>query len=85
MRNYQNGRIYRIRCNVTGENYINCTTLPLCQRTQQHTVEYKRFLNGTNKHYHLLHKAMDTDDYELILPEQYPCNPKDELNERTRY
>jgi hypothetical protein len=28
---------------------------------------------------------MDADDYELILLEQYPCNSKDELNERRRY
>jgi hypothetical protein len=85
MPNYQNGKIYRITCNVTGEDYINCTTLALCQRIQQHRQEFKQYMNGTHKYYHLLHKVMDADDYELILLEQYPCNSKDDLNERRRY
>ena len=50
-----------------------------------HKQEYKQFMNGTNKHYSLLHKVMDADDYEVILLEQYACHSKDELNTRTKY
>jgi hypothetical protein len=62
--NYQNGRIYRIICNVTGEDYISSTTLPLCQRLAHHMQEYKQFMKGTNKH-SLLHKVMDGNDFEI--------------------
>jgi hypothetical protein len=87
MPNYQNGRIYRIICNVTGEDYSSSTTLPLCQRLAQHRQEYKQFMKGTNKHYSLLllHKVMDGNDFEMTLLEAYPCNSKEELYARTRY
>jgi hypothetical protein len=85
MPNYQNGRIYRITCNVTGEDYISSTTLPLCQRLAQHRQEYKQYMKGTNKQYHLLHKVMDGNDFEMTLLEAYPCNSKEELYARTRY
>jgi hypothetical protein len=81
MPNYQNGKIYRIICNVTGEDYISSTTLPLCQRLAQH----KQFMKGTNKQYHLLHKVMEGSDFEMTLLEAYPCNSKEELYARTRY
>lgn len=84
MPNYQNGRIYRIICNATGEDYISSTTLPLCQRLAQHRQEYKQFMKGTNKHYSLLHKVMDGNDFEMILLEAYPYS-KEELHARTRY
>ena len=85
MTNYQNGRIYRITCNATGEDYISSTTLPLCQRVAQHKAEFKRYMNGSNKYYSLLHQVMDADDYELILLEEYPCTSKKNLNKRTNY
>jgi hypothetical protein len=51
----------------------------------QHRQEYKTFMKGTNKHYSLLHKVMDGNDFEMILLEAYPCNSKEELHARTRY
>jgi hypothetical protein len=85
MPNYQNGRIYRITCNVTGEDYISSTTLPLRQRLAQHRQEYKQCMKGTNKHYSLLHKVMDGNDFDITLLEAYPCNSKEELHTRSRY
>jgi hypothetical protein len=40
------------------------------------------YMKGTNKHYHLLHKVMDADDYEITLLEQYPCNTRDDIGIR---
>jgi hypothetical protein len=31
-------------------------------------------MKGTNKHYSLLHKVMDGNDFEMTLLEAYPCN-----------
>lgn len=85
MPNYQNGRIYRIQCNVTGEDYISSTTLPLCQRLAQHKQEYRQYMKGTNKSYSLLHKVMEANDFEMLLLERYPCSSKEELHTRVHY
>jgi hypothetical protein len=42
-------------------------------------------MKGTNKHYSLLHKVMDGNDFAITLLEAYPCNSKEELYARTRY
>lgn len=57
--------------------------MPLSQRIAQHRQEYKRFMDGTNKQYSLLHKVMDSNDYEVILLEKNPCQSKEELTART--
>jgi hypothetical protein len=82
MPNYQNGRIYKIKCNKTGLEHISCTTLPLCHRIAQ---QLKRFLNGPNKHYCDSYKVLEGSDFEIILLEKYPCSSKEELNARKRY
>jgi hypothetical protein len=82
MPNYQNAKIYKIRCSVTGEDYIDSTTLSLNQRIAYHKMEYKRSMDGINKKYSLSHKVMDADDYEVILLENYPCKSKQELTAR---
>jgi|EP01040_Poterioochromonas_malhamensis_P005689 hypothetical protein len=85
MPNYENGRIYRIHCNVTGEDYISSTTLPLSQRLAQHKQEYKQYMRGTNAQYSLLHKVMEANDFQMTLLERYPCDSKEELHARVRY
>jgi hypothetical protein len=85
MPNYQNGRIYKIVCDKTGEEYLSSTTLTLCQRIAQHRCQFKRFMNGTNPHYCTSYKVLENNDYDIILIEKYPCNSKEELKARERY
>ena len=72
MCNYQNGKIYKVKCE-TGLIYIGSTIRPLKQRLYDHRKKYnkcktKTFINPT---------------IELI--ENYPCNNRKELETRERF
>ncbi len=84
MPNYQNSRIYKVKCNKTGLEFIESTSIKLCQRMAQHRNELERFLNGTNPHYSNSYKVLENNDCDIILHEKYACNSKEELNARTR-
>jgi len=73
MPNYQNGKIYRLVCSETGNQYIGSTTQTLPQRKAGHkkpsnTCMSKLFINP-----------------DIILIETYPCDTKDELHKRERF
>jgi hypothetical protein len=78
MPNYANGKIYKIVCNITGEQYIGATTQKLSQRLTCHVSK-----KNTDK----LYKSKDIilrGDYQIVLIENYPCNNKEELERKER-
>jgi len=85
MVNYQNSKIYKIICNITGQIYIGSTTKKyLSMRLAGHVGAYKNWLKGETT-YVTSFKIIENDDYDIILIENYPCNSKDELHARERY
>jgi len=85
MIDYQQGKIYKIECNVTGKVYIGSTCEPiLARRLAGHITSYKRYLNGTSN-YVSSFKIFENGDYCIILLEKYPCDTKDELLARERH
>ena len=84
MVNYQNAKIYRIVCNVTGKQYIGSTCKLLCQRLAGHRGSYKCFKNRKG-HYITSFKVLENDDFDIILIENFPCDNKEELLKRERH
>jgi len=77
MVNYQLGKIYRILCNNTGEQYVGATCQKkLCTRLAQH-VSKKNDCSSKG--------IIERGNYEMLLIESYPCNSKDELHRRERH
>ena len=69
--NYQNGKIYKIVCNVTNEIYIGSTIQTLNKRLKNH--KYSKNCKSIN--------IINRGDYEIILIKDYPCDSKWELEE----
>lgn len=80
MVNYQNGKIYTIRCRSDNTLiYVGSTTQSLSQRMTQHRSKYK------GKQCCSLFKYIvddDWNDWYIELYELYPCNEKCELEKR---
>lgn len=82
---YNNAKIYRIVSNVTGENYYGSTTEPtLARRLAKHRASYHHFLKGKSK-FVTSFKILETNDYDIVLIENFNCNSKSELHARERY
>ena len=79
MPDYQNGRIYTIRCRTDNTLiYVGSTTMPLSRRFSLHKTNkgcslYKLIQNNFNG---------DWCDWYIELYEEYPCNNKEILNKR---
>jgi hypothetical protein len=82
MVNYNNGKIYKIVCNTTGDIYIGSTTKDkVSQRLAQHVQEYK--VSKKNKRTKTTsYSIIDNGNYDIYLVELFPCNSKDELTAR---
>ena len=82
MVNYKLGKIYKIVCHKTGQQYIGST----CERTLARRLAGHR----TGYNYYLKHKInsstsyiiLEQGNYEIVLIENFPCNTKDELHAR---
>lgn len=81
---YQNAKIYKIVSNVSDDVYYGSTCSPLSQRLSEHRSNYKRFLNGKFR-YVTSYKILESDNYDIVLVENYPCNNREELHSRERY
>jgi hypothetical protein len=79
MPNYNNGKIYKIVCNTTGEIYIGSTVMQLCRRLSTHVNDAKRLLNSCKSNDIILRK-----NYSIVLIENCPCNNKEELQRKER-
>jgi hypothetical protein len=85
MVNYQNGKIYKLVCNITGLIYIGSTAeILLSNRLAKHRTDYRKHLNG-KYHYITSFKILENDNYEIILLENFPCNNRYELKARERF
>ena len=85
MPDYQQGKIYKIICNVTGKVYYGSTIVPtLARRLAKHKEKYRAYMLG-KCNYVTSFEILDKNDYSIILVELYPCNSRDELLMRERY
>lgn len=84
MNKYENGKIYRLVCNITNKNYYGSTIQLLSKRLYEHKRDYKRYLNN-NKNYITSFEIIKGDNFEIILVELFNCSCKLELEKRERY
>ena len=84
MERYENGKIYRMVCNKSGKQYIGSTCQLLSQRLWKHKNHYSRFQEGKHNFYSVF-EVLESNDYNIILVEKYPCKSKEELEMRERY
>jgi len=74
---YENGKIYKIVCNTTGEVYIGSTKAYMSERMARHR---------SDKGYDCASKQIiDRGNYTVSIIESYPCKTHDELLWRERY
>lgn len=81
MSKYQNGKIYKIVCNITNEIYIGSTIRPLDKRLVRHVSDYKSNVHRKCESY----KIIERGDYNIHLIENYSCNGRKELYKREAY
>lgn len=82
---YTRGKIYRIVCNVSGKQYIGSTTEPtLAKRLSYHRSDYKKWKNG-KKNKITSFDILESNDFQIVLIEDYPCERKEQLLMRERY
>ena len=85
MVNYQEGKIYKIVCNVTGLVYIGSTCEPiLARRLAGHRKHFNEYLK-TKDNFMTSVKVLENGDYSIILLEKCPCNDRMELLKRERH
>ena len=85
MVNYNLGKIYKIKCNVTGQIYIGSTCeKTLARRLSGHVRDYKKHLNGK---YHNVSsfKVLENGNYYIVLLESVNCANNDELKAKERF
>ena len=85
MPNYQQAKIYKIECNISGKIYVGSTCEPtLVRRLAGHVANYKSYLNG-NHRFVSSFEIIANNDYDIVLIESFTCDSKDELYARERY
>ena len=85
MADYTKGKIYRLVCNTTGQQYIGSTTQSLSQRLGGHKKDYKCFLTGKKTNQVSSFSILSENNCEMILIEDFPCENKNLLERRERY
>jgi hypothetical protein len=82
---YNNSKIYRIVCNVTGKNYYGSTIEPtLARRLTKHRCNYKKYLEGKFV-YITSFEVLQNGNYDIVLVENCNVKSKEELHRRERY
>ena len=83
---YSRGKVYRIICAITKDQYIGSTTLHyLSRRLQGHLAQYKAYMKGTMTSRLTSYPILERGNYSISLLETYPCNSKAELEARERF
>jgi hypothetical protein len=83
MPNYQDGKIYKIVCNITDECYIGSTCEPtLARRLAGHVGNHKHWIKSGNNGKCQCFDIIGRENYQILLIEYFPCNSKDELTAR---
>ena len=84
MPNYENGKIYKIVCNITNKVYYGSSTQKLYTRIAEHRSNYKRHLAG-NGVYMTSYEILKGGDYDIVLIENVKCVDKSQLHEREKF
>lgn len=84
-KDYQQGKIYRLRCKTTGLQYIGHTTVSLKQRLMKHEGHKREYDKGSYKHYCSSFQIIENNDYTIELIENYPCETQAQLRQREDY
>ncbi len=74
MNKYNNGKIYKIVCNITDDVYIGSTIKSLKYRLERHLDS-----NCISK------EIIKNGNYKIELIENYPCNNNNDLRKREQY
>ena len=84
---YKNSKIYKVIDNINPNNiYIGSTCKTLSQRISQHRTNYKEYLKfNKTKCFVSVYDIIANGNFNICLIENYPCNSKDEMNQRERY
>jgi len=78
MPNYQNGKIYTIRCHTDDSKiYVGSTTTTLCKRITQHRSASKK-----QRETMWYNNVEDWGDWYIELYEDFPCDRKEQLCRR---
>ena len=86
MRDYKEGKIYKIVCDNTGLTYYGSTCEKrLSRRLSKHRSNYTSYLNNPENNFFTSFKVLEGGNYKIVLVENYPCNSKEELLKRERY
>jgi len=79
MPNYKEGKIYKIKCNETGEQYFGSTTGSLRVRLNCHKSKTK------SKKQCMSRQIINRGNFQIELVENYSCETKHELHKRERF
>ena len=87
MVNYNDSKIYTIKCNTTGLIYIGSTTQRLLSnRIGTHRSKYKKYIITKNKSIYITSfKILENNNYEYETIEYYNCDCKEDLLKRELY
>ena len=73
-----NGKIYKLVCNVTGDVYYGSTIKNLNDRLCNHKYDYKQYLKG-KRNYYTSFKIIENGNYRMELVENYRCMNRKQL------
>jgi len=76
MRTYENSKIYKVICNITGETYYGSTTRTLDCRLKDHECHADETA---------IRSILERNNYEMLLVENFICDNKNELLWRERW
>ena len=81
---YQNGKIYKITDIGYNKCYIGSTTEELNQRMARHRTDYKRFLNGKNRHTRSydIFDEYGVENCKIELVEYFKCDTLQQLQRK---
>lgn len=85
MVNYQDSKIYKLVCNVSGLQYIGSTTQPLHKRKYGHVASFNAWKNGKSQNYITCFQVIEAGEYDIVLLEKFVCTSKEELYARERF
>ena len=86
MRDYKDGKIYKIVCDNTGLTYYGSTCEKhLSRRLSRHRNNYSDYLKNPENNFCTSFKILEGGNYSIVLVEHYPCNSKEELLQRERF
>ena len=86
MVNYLLGKLYKIVCNETGEEYYGSTCQDTVeQRLDAHVKKYKGWVKTGQGAVYTSFQIIARNNFSIVLLETYPCSTRNELTRRERF